>query len=179
MRKVFVKRSFIICLLLVILAGVYYYRASKRIYIDLEYLGYVENVDTSSYGIKDCPEFTWWEHFTWWEDKAKDSELSTATYLLSMYRIKLPEGIDWEKNDIVISFGRELKTLYYHEEWVILSRYVGRPVFMKEYKDSVAYIYLIDKTDLWNNQFNMDDMSVFNVDGKVPFTEDAADKWLW
>jgi len=179
MRKVFVKRSFIICLLLVILAGVYYYRASKRIYIDLEYLECIENVDTSRYGVGDCLEFTWWERFSWFGSTRDNAEYNTYTFLADNYGISLPDNINWEEKDVVVSFGRELKTLYYYESWDQFGGHVGRPVFMKKYKGSVAFVYLINKTYLRNNDLVTTDMYTFNIEYKIPFTEDAADEWFW
>jgi len=156
----------------------YYCKVTEKVYIELEYLHYAENVNISFYGVEDYSEFTWWEHFEWFEHKTKEEEFDTYTIMLDTFNIELPGNIDWEEKNVVISFGRELKTLYYFPSWDQGERHIGRPVFMEEYKDNVAYLYLIDKTNMCNNQLVTDDMFTFNLHGEVPFTETESG-WVW
>ena len=176
------KKRYSIFLLMIAVVGIcfglYYYRVTEKVYIELKYLDYAENVDTSFYSMENCSEFTWWEHYEWFEHKSEYEEFDTYMVVRDKFNIELPDNINWEKNDIVISYGRELKTLYYFPSWDRGGMHIGRPIFLEEHKDSVAYIYLIDKMSMRNNQFATDDMYIFNLHGEIPFTESESG-WVW
>jgi len=140
----------------------------KRIFINLNHLVDIENIHyrirCHELDINFSQEFTWWNHYT-----ADDS-----AHLLKYYDFILPDEIDPTKHDIIISFGRELKYLYYYEEdylpaseWA-LGGYRARPIFEGEHIPNSAYIYLVDQINLCDSELASDDMDSF-MNGNVPF----------
>ena len=146
---------------------------NKRNFIDLNYL---DNMDNVNYMLRYIPldidynEFTWWDHYT------------IEEYLLASeyYNFVLPDDIDGNKHDIVISFGHKLKHLYYYEsdyitdpffevseEWYNVG-YRARPVFETDFVKKSAYVYLIDKTDLADSEIASDEFDTFKA-GNIPF----------
>ena len=81
----------------------------ERVFIDLSYLEGVYNISyTMRYTALDLhpdEEFTWWNYYT-------VDEFLSSEY----YDDRFSAELDREKNDIIISFGRKLKYLYYYEK---------------------------------------------------------------
>jgi len=138
---------------------------SERIFVDLEYLGMVDNADFSdfyrAYNLVDDVEFTWWEHHSIW------SHSKISQY----FDFNLPDEVNNMEYDVVFSFGRELKSLYYYEKdyHIQLGGYKANPVFAREYKKNTAHIYLIMKTNIANSEFASSDIGEFNVLRNIPF----------
>lgn len=139
----------------------------ERVFIDLSYLEGVYNISyTMRYTALDLhpdEEFTWWNYYT-------VDEFLSSEY----YDDRFSAELDREKNDIIISFGRKLKYLYYYEKDYLsdtrwqLKGYRARPVFESDYLHKSAYIYLINKTHLTDSELASDDMNTF-LEGNIPF----------
>jgi len=139
----------------------------ERVFIDLSYLEGVYNISyTMRYTALDLhpdEEFTWWNYYT-------VDEFLSSEY----YDDRFSAELDREKNDIIISFGRKLKYLYYYEKDYLsdtrwqLEGYRARPVFESDYLHKSAYIYLINKTHLTDSELASDDMNTF-LEGNIPF----------
>jgi hypothetical protein len=136
---------------------------SKRVFIDLEYLGTVEDVDLSAWYrlpyINEDTEFTWWYHSSIPEDRIISYE----------FNFIVPAEIDRTQKDVIVSYGRKLRYLYYEDMCDWRNAYHGRPVFEREYSHNNAYIYLIDKIRLIDNEFYDNDLWDFNEKGIIPF----------
>lgn len=141
-------------------------------FIDLEYIGSIENAELNEYYMKwyleniegyhfdQNVEFTWWEY---WKIK-EDLTISIA------FDYILPDYVDREKKDVIISYGRKLKYLYTTGEYQYEPEgYVAKPVFEREYKKYAVYVYLIDKINLANSEFSSSDIIIFNKNGKIPY----------
>ena len=150
-------------------------KMEKKVFIDLEYLTCVEDFDLSDwYGYSYIDEDT---EFTWWERRALqiDGDLSGSFKINDeVYKFDLPENIDTAaEKDCIISYGRKLKYLYYYTDIYVYENgpegYYARPVFEREYNGKVAYIYLIDRIKLTDNEFYGKDLREFNEKGNIPF----------
>lgn len=139
----------------------------ERVFIDLSYL---ESVYDISYKMRYTAldlypdeEFTWWNYYT-------VDEFLSSEYYDDHFSSELDRG----RNDIIISFGRKLKYLYYYEKDYLsdsiwqFEGYRARPVFESDYLQNSAYIYLINKTNLVDSELASDDMSSF-LEGNIPF----------
>ena len=75
-------------------------------------------------------------------------------------------------SDIIISFGRGLKYLYYYEKDDVSlfghEGYRARPIFERDYIKNSAYVYLIDKIKLSDSELASSDMTKF-IEGDIPF----------
>jgi len=144
--------------------------STERIFIDLEYLGKMNNV---KYMMTNTPlaigpeiEFTWWNHYT------------VQDYLecAPVYDYVLSNEVDGKNHDIIISFGRKLQYLYYYEKDFTYDEehdgegrgYRARPIFEEEFLKGSAYLYLINKTELANSELASNDLQSF-VAGYIPF----------
>jgi len=140
----------------------------ERIFINLTYLG---NMDDVYYRMRRLelyiePEekLTWWNHYT------IDEYLSSSKW----YTFILSSETDSTKHDIIISFGRKLKYLYYYEKEYLsnpdweMEGYRARPVFEEDFVQNSAYVYLIDKIHLADSEVASNDISEFRR-GDIPF----------
>lgn len=141
----------------------------KRVFIDLSYLESVYNISYkmryTALDLHPDEEFTWWNYYT-------VDEFLSSNYCDDHFSSELE--LDSERNDIIISFGRKLKYLYYYEKDYLtdstwkLEGYRARPVFESDYLHNSAYIYLINKTNLVDSELASDDMNSF-LEGNIPF----------
>ena len=141
---------------------------AERNIIELSYLGNMEETSYRMHYIElelhPDEEFTWWNYYT------IDQYLALSEY----YDFVLPDQVNQEKHDIIISFGRKLKHLYYYDsdyfsdlDWES-EGYRARPVFDEDYIHNSAYVYLIGKTNLADSELASSDMGVF-MDSDIPF----------
>jgi hypothetical protein len=140
------------------------------IFLDLEYVGAIENADFSVYykGYKFDDEL----EFTWWMDLRTDFKESQE-YVLRTHNVDIPY-FETNGRRIVISLGRKLKDLYYYEEskyGTYNGRYIGRPIFEKEYFYNTLFIYTMNEVSNFgfDNETCTEDMRNFNSDGDVPY----------
>jgi hypothetical protein len=152
---------------------------SKRVFIDLEYLGVVEDVDLSAwytyYFINESTEFTWWVKLSIPESYIVSDIYNINWDTYKVFDFHVPQEIDRTQKDVIVSYGRKLRYLYYDfsdigAETVVGSEgCYGRPVFEREYSHNTAYIYLIDKIQLKDNEMYGTDLEDFNEKGIIPF----------
>jgi hypothetical protein len=146
-----------------------------RRYIELNYISehdYTKNFYHDDYNLpKDC-EFTWWEHYSnyGWTNVVED-------YYGVSFDKNFEKTFDMSKVDVVISFGRKLDKLYYDEKYhydkLNNGLILAVPVFKKEYRKNKIYVYTTNrKYDIFDNEYWTNEMSEFNVEGKVRFNEE-------
>jgi len=160
-----------------------YNQVNKRVFIDLEYFGCAENIDLSGWYtypfIDESVEFTWWYHTSIPENHILSGIYRLNDEAYKIFDFNLPENIDRANKNVVVSYGRQLKYLYYYADKYVYEDgpegYYGRPVFEREYNGNVAYIYLIDKIKLTDNEFYGRDLSEFNERGNIPFELPSED----
>ena len=141
----------------------------ERVFIDLSYLESVYNISYkmryTALDLHPDEDFTWWNYYT-------VDEFLSSNYCNDRFSSELE--LDSKRNDIIISFGRKLKYLYYYEKDYLtdstwkLEGYRARPVFESDYLHNSAYIYLINKTNLADSELASDDMNSF-LEGNIPF----------
>ena len=171
MKKMILNKKIIVFISVAIVALAF--KICNREYISLEYVGSVENADFSVfrdvYGIPDDFELAWWEQFS----AADIRRYSLEDILADNYNIILTEPIDINEKDLIVSFGRKLEMLYYDNMYINdgAGREFARPVFDEEYNEGVAYLYVIERIELYNNELVSNDMYYFNLDGDIPFKE--------
>jgi len=141
------------------------------ILVDLDYLGSVKHTTYNELHYSNYPyidentEFTWWVHLQLTNDFTKNKYID----------FDLPDDIDRSKKDIIVSYGRKLRYLYYENTYVPVAlwgwdeHYQAEPVFERKYEKDSAHVYLVDKIKLVDNEFLSFDMSEFNKEGNVPF----------
>jgi hypothetical protein len=155
-------------------------KSSKRVFIELEYLGSVEDIDLSGWFIfgdfmNENVEFTWWRCLTIPRDKKISDTLILGHDVYTSFEFYLPDNTDIRKKDVIVSYGRKLKYLYYEGMDSKGMGYYARPVFERDFKEDTAHVYLIDKVDLTDkirltdNSFYGDDFYNFNEYGLIPF----------
>jgi len=141
---------------------------NQRIFIELNYIGNMYDVEYRQRMVLTdiCPE----DEFTWWNRYSIDEFLSFTNG-----DFILPAGTDIPENEIVISFGRRLKYLYFYSNDYIDSTcsyiaggYRARPVFEKDYVHRSAYIYLIENIKLADSEDASGDWGRF-LRGDIPF----------
>ena len=107
--------------------------------------------------------FTWWGHFP-----ERGFERVSRRF-----GVDISSLVDGSSQDIVVSYGRRLRYLYYYEgDYVVAtwdSGYRANPIFEDEFiKDSV-YIYVVDKIDLLSSVLSASSELDRLRDGEVPF----------
>ena len=150
----------------------------ERIFIELTYIESLDNVLYRMTNILTAlsrqDEFTWWNHYT----IGNNCIVDYTDHLSEYYNFVLPDDIDMTKHDLIISFGRKLKYLYYYEDDYTVNAaykkedgYRARPIFEEEYIHLSAHVYLVDKVHLVNSElatYVNDDMRRF-MNGEIPF----------
>lgn len=146
------------------------YLEKELTFIDLEYIGSYPHENfkyfEEYYHNLDYNEFTWYMHLK--GDEA--TEFVNEEFGASIPKLNL----DFDKKDIVISFGRELKYLFHDGEQAsnliggpIL--FSGEPIFESAYNHKILFIYSIDKIDLVDNEFHGNKLKIYNKDKMIPF----------
>lgn len=171
------KVIILIILVLVCLAAILAYHNRRR-YITFTYITESDytNLDYyDDYNFPDDCEFTWW-----WHLPAKSPDIITnidenfGTTFKELLD-NMDYTIDENKVDIIISFGRKLKTIYSDEKiYYDRGKYMLDciPVFEKEYSPKI-YLYVTDKKyDIYPAEFWGDDIVQFNRYGNVRFEEE-------
>ena len=121
---------------------------ARRIYLDLVLI-----YETSSTGLRffDSDGFmlcafqrsilTWWAHFP-----ERGFELISRSFGVDL------SHVDGSRQDIVVSYGRKLKYLYYYSDGYEVHEfargYRAHPVFEEEFVKDSVYIYVVDRVDL-------------------------------
>lgn len=147
----------------------------SRKYIKLNYISdyhYTKNFYHAEYNLPQDCEFTWWEHYTnyGWTDIIEN-------YHGVKFDKNFEDKFDMSKVDIIVSFGRKLNMLYYDQKYYYDKLYNGLilavPVFEKDYGKNKLYLYTTDKKyEIFNNEYWTNEMSKFNLEGKVRFEEE-------
>ena len=175
-KKIFKSIVIIIAILICYTAFIMYCKSRK--YIDFIYVTESDytNLDYfESYNFPDNCEFTWWWHFP-------SQDVDSIAFIDETFGTKFKETLDYtidkSKVDIIISFGRKLKTIYYDPElfpprWMVNNGMVRvTPVFEKEYNHKI-YLYVTDKKyNIYPAEFWGDDIIQFNRYGNVCFEEE-------
>lgn len=146
---------------------------SQRVFIDLEYLDVIKNIDLSeaefSHYIQEDKEFTWWEYN--YTDQGNES-------ISNYFEFIPPKEVNISKKAFIVSYGRKLTYLYYDhpidladESWWGKSCYIAHPVFEREYHGNVAFIYLVDKVNIADSLFGDAGDSITEIveNGNIPF----------
>lgn len=179
MNKGFLKKITILFILMLICAILCY---KSRKYIKFTYITESEytNLDYfNDYKFKDNCEFTWWWYFP-------SGGADSVTFIDNTFGTRFKEklryssySIDKSKVDIIISFGRKLKTIYYDQKVhpngsgrYAKGMIIAIPVFEKEYSHKI-YLYVTDKKyNIYPEEFANDDIIDFNRYGNVRFEEE-------
>lgn len=171
-------RIVIIFFILICLATVIIYINLRR-YVNFTYIAESEytNLDYfDDYNFPDDCQFTWWWHFP--SETAGTIEFIDEKFG-TKFNEKLDYNIDVSKVDIIISFGRKLKTIYYDEKiftngegYYSKDMIIAVPVFEEEYEPKI-YLYVTDKKyKIYPAEFANNDIENFNRYGKVRFNEE-------
>lgn len=180
-KIIFIPLIFVILVLLII-----YFNPRKH--IGLIYIGksYCRNLGKYlEYHFNGEYRFTWWEHFSSGstEDVISCIDETYGTRFgdkweinIEMLRDKLND-IDMNKQDIIISIHRKLKTIYYDKNTHLNGAdkdgmIIAVPVFEKESDDQV-HLYVTDKKyNICPPELANDDIIEFNYFGNVRFEEE-------
>jgi hypothetical protein len=142
---------------------------SRRSFIELEYVGSVENTWAREiYGdLTPSGAYYYFDNttFTWWSPWIIPVESTISEY----FGLNTPTEIDRTEKDLVISFGRKLRYLYYEGLDHHGYSYLAHPVFEREHHENSVHIYLIDRIPLAENEWATTDMSDFNQMGNIPY----------
>ena len=120
-------------------------------------------------------EFTWWNHYTVNSDEGIVEGGGRSYEAFSKhYYLVLSNEVTEEEDDIIISFGRKLKYLYYYKRDIYYAHnldlgYRARPVFEDEFIEGSAYVYLIDNTFLANSELTSGDLEMILDGGHFPY----------
>lgn len=180
-------RIIVIFLVFVIVIFFIVYCNSRK-HIKLIYIAEAHYDDISryaKYGFKAEYPFTWWEHFSS-DDKEDIIEFIDKTYgtrfgdkwelNIDMIRQDM-DDIDMDKQDIIISIGRKLKSVYYDEKIYPDGKdkegmIIAVPVF-EGYGTCEIYMYVTDKKyNIYPPELANDDIIEFNRFGNVRFEEE-------
>ena len=169
------KTIIIIVLILILLFGIYKIYSSIKanihepIFLELEYLGSVpaEPVKLRISLPEDAYNITWWEYLGLNEERLND-------YIEKNYNAEIEFEIDYDTYAIVISYGRELKQLYYYEDSKIYSinnAYICRPAFKEDYYHNTLFVYQTIDEGLYisDNLFDTYDLYRYNIDRDIPY----------
>lgn len=178
MNKRFLKNIIAILFVLSCFINVFLYYKSRK-YIKFTYITESDytNIDYyQDYNFPDNCEFTWWWHFP---AGGADSVKFIDDTFGTRFDKKLGDSIDKSKVDVIISFGRKLKTLYYDKKIYpngsgsyAKGMIIAVPVFEKEYAHKI-YLYVTDKKyNIYPEEFWGDDITQFNRYGNVRFEEE-------
>lgn len=180
MNKKIIKVILIIIILIHLIIVFLYLNIRK--YIKFTYICESNYTNLDYFDDYDFPDNC---EFTWWWDFPLES-VDSIEFIDEKFGTKFKERlenmnytIDKNKQDIIISFGRKLKTIYYDETINPngKGRYshrmiIGVPVFEKEYSPKI-YLYTIDKKyNIYPMEFWGDDIIQFNRYGNVRFEEE-------
>lgn len=180
MNSKFLKVVIITFALICIITIFIYY--NQRKYVKFTYVTESDYTNLDYYKVYNFPDnckFTWWWYFP-------SEDADSITFIDEIFGTRFKELLDYldytiDKNkvDIIISFGRKLKTIYYDEKVYPNGR--GRyakgmitavPVFEKEYLPKI-YLYVTDKKyNIYPAEFWGDDIIQFNYYGDVRFEEE-------
>lgn len=181
MNNKFWKLAILIVLISVCTMLLYRYQNSRR-YINFTYITESNYTNLDYFADYNFPnnDFTWWWHFPANEPMSNTNTIKVIDRMFgTTFENKLKEEINQSRYDIIISFGRKLKMIYYDRTInpngkgaYSKKMIIAVPVFEKKYEHKI-YLYITDKKyNIYPEEFSSDDIEQFNRYGNIRFNEE-------